>query len=58
MHCKSGGKKHGNKQIHIIQIIAKTKYKNLKWKHNKSKCVFTNTTPILYESFIQSQFAY
>jgi hypothetical protein len=35
MHCKSGGKKHGNKQIHIIQIIAKTKYKNLKWKHNK-----------------------
>ena len=36
-----------------LHIIAKTKYKNLKWKHNKKawdgnttrvKCVLTNTT--------------
>ena len=45
MHCKSGGKKHGNKKVWRTHTIAKTKYNNLKWKHNKSECAFTKTTP-------------
>jgi hypothetical protein len=35
MQCKSGGKKHGNKKVLKIHSIAKTKCKNLRWKHNK-----------------------
>jgi len=35
MTCKSDGKKHGNKKVYIIHSITKTKYKNLKRKHNK-----------------------
>ena len=35
MQCKSDAKKHGNKKILKIYTIAKTKNKNLKWKHKK-----------------------
>jgi hypothetical protein len=58
MHCKSDGKKYGNKKFQRLYIIAKTKHKNFKWKHNKSECVFTNTTPAPKKFLIQSQFTY
>ena len=35
MQCKSRGKNPGNKKVERTYTIAKTKYGNLKWKHNK-----------------------
>ena len=46
MQCNSGGEKNGNTKYKEYISLQKTKYKNLKCKHNKSECIFTNTHPL------------
>jgi hypothetical protein len=44
MQCKSGGENMATRRYKEYKPLQKTKYKNLKWKHNKSECV-TNKPP-------------